>query len=452
MKRNNLFLLMAFAVSLLAGCVKDEKVEVTPTPVVTDAVLINEVYSRGVPDAPDWVEIYNNSDSQVDISGYKIYDSGGESGAKPKKEFPTGSVIAARGFLVIVVDDGTESGFGVSSTGEELWLANVNAEVVDNITVSAMEDTQSFGCYPDGSDNLQLLNTITRGTSNSPGVAPEKIKINELYSKGDSTNPDWVELYNAGTTDVDLGAYKIYDSGGQAGTKPKLQFPTGTILTPGSFLVIVVDGEGESNFGLSGNGETIWLEKGDGTLADSVIFPALEDGQSYGRYPDGANNWQILYVPTPGAANDNTAPPTEIIIKMNEIFSKGTDADPDWIEIYNGSTVDVNLSGYKIYDSGGLSGSKPKKEFPAGTVIPAGGFFVIVTDDTVASGFGLSSNGEEVWLEDANSTVIDDVTFTAMVDGQSYGRKPDGSDTFFTFTEITRGTSNNNAATLPKLK
>ncbi|PKP27790.1 MAG: hypothetical protein CVU06_01060, partial [Bacteroidetes bacterium HGW-Bacteroidetes-22] len=76
MKRNNLFLLMAFAVSLLAGCVKDEKVEVTPTPVVTDAVLINEVYSRGVPDAPDWAEIYNNSDSQVDISGYKIYDSG----------------------------------------------------------------------------------------------------------------------------------------------------------------------------------------------------------------------------------------------------------------------------------------------------------------------------------------------------------------------------------------
>lgn len=83
-------------------------------------------------------------------------------------------------------------------------------------------------------------------------------------------------------------------------------------------------------------------------------------------------------------------------------------------------------------------------------MIPAGGFFVIVTDDAVESGFGLSSGGEQIWLEDATGTIIDDITFPAMIEGQSYGRKPDGSADFFIFTEITRGTSNNNAATLTK--
>ena len=49
------------------------------------------------------------------------------------------------------------------------------------------------------------------------------------------------------------------------------------------------------------------------------------------------------------------------------------------------------------------AGTKPKKEIPSGTIIPAGGFFVIVVDDTLDSGFGLSSSGETVWLEDASS-------------------------------------------------
>ena len=113
---------------------------------------------------------------------------------------------------------------------------------------------------------------------------------------------------------------------------------------------------------------------------------------------------------------------------------------------------DVDLSEYKIYDGGGQAGTKPKKEFPAGTVIPAGSFVVIVTDTEDESGFGLSSGGEQVWLENAEGTVIDDITFPAFEETQSYGRKPDGSSNLVTFTEITPGSSNNNAGTLPKAR
>ena len=132
------------------------------------------------------------------------------------------------------------------------------------------------------------------------------------------------------------------------------------------------------------------------------------------------------------------------IIKMNEIYSRGTTTDPDWIEIYNESNKAVDISGYKIYDSGGQSGSKPKMEFPANTVIPAKGFYVIVTDvptSTNPAGFGLSSSGEEVWLEDKSGTVIDHVAFIAMDVTQSYARIPDGGPWQLTNT-ITKGSSN----------
>lgn len=132
------------------------------------------------------------------------------------------------------------------------------------------------------------------------------------------------------------------------------------------------------------------------------------------------------------------------IIKMNEIYSRGTTTDPDWIEIYNESEIEVDISGYKIYDSGGQTGVKPKLEIPAGTKIKSKGFYVIVTDiptTTNPAGFGLSSAGEEVWLEDKNGSVIDNVTFLAMDVTQSYSRIPDGGAWALTNT-ITKGASN----------
>ena len=420
-----------------------------PAPVI----LMNEIFSRGTTENPDWIEIYNATTAAVDISGYKIYDSGGESGGKPKKEIPAGTTIPAKGFYIIVVDDADASGFGLSSGGEKVWFENASGAIADTITFPALEETQSYGRYPDGDSNWQILNVVTPGAANDNSAPPAVVVLmNEIFSRGVTEDPDWIELYNASTVAVDLSGYKIYDSGGQSGSKPKKEIPAGTIIQPGEFFVMVVDDEDESGFGLSSGGEQVWFENAAGVIIDDITFPALAETESYGRYPDGTSNLQILSIVTKGAANDNSTPPPTVVILMNEIYSRGTTEAPDWIEIFNGSAIDVDLSGYKIYDGGGQAGTKPKKEFPAGTIIPAGGFFVIVTDDADASGFGLSSGGEQVWLENAAGAVIDDVTFPAMEETQSFGRKPDGSANLVIFTEITRGTSNNNAGTLPKRK
>ena len=113
------------------------------------------------------IEIYNDSDVEVDLTGFKIYDAGGNGGTKPKKEFPAGTIIPANGFYVIVVDDADASGFGLSSGGDEVWLEKADGTVIDHVVIPAMETTQSFGRQPDGSENWVLLNINTRGTSNN---------------------------------------------------------------------------------------------------------------------------------------------------------------------------------------------------------------------------------------------------------------------------------------------
>jgi hypothetical protein len=129
---------------------------------------------------------------------------------------------------------------------------------------------------------------------------------------------------------------------------------------------------------------------------------------------------------------------------MNELYSRGTAAELDWIEIYNPTTSSIDITGYKIYDSGAIPpGTKPKKLFPGGSIIPANGFLVIITDDADPSGFGLSSNGEKVWFENASGTLIDSVNLAAVTDtSASFGRLPDGSSNWQILVPRTRGTSN----------
>lgn len=131
-------------------------------------------------------------------------------------------------------------------------------------------------------------------------------------------------------------------------------------------------------------------------------------------------------------------------IVMNEIYAMGTTADPDWVELYNPNTTAVNIGGYKIYDAGGQGGTKAKKTIPAGTSIPGKGFYVIVTDDGAADGsaFGLSSAGEDVWLEDAAGKVIDNTKFLVHTAQQSCARIPDGTGAWTVTSTITKGASN----------
>jgi hypothetical protein len=169
---------------------------------------------------------------------------------------------------------------------------------------------------------LPAIVLITMSAASITYAQSSSVKMNEIYSRGTTTDPDWIELYNSSNSPVDISSYKIYDSGGQGGTKSKKTFTTGTSIAAKGFYVVVTDGSGETDFGLSNNGEEVWLEDGSGTVIDDVVFPALTATQSYGRIPDG-ETLQILNVQTKGSSNgtnaveEETSLPTSYILEQN---------------------------------------------------------------------------------------------------------------------------------------
>jgi hypothetical protein len=158
------------ALVVLASCGRDEP-SITAPPVVTPGkVVMNEIFSRGVAGNLDWIEIYNSGGTAVNLSGYTIYDLGGQSAVKPKKPFPSGATVASHGFYVITVDTnsaGLLDYFGLSSGGESVWLEDASGVVIDACTFPAMPlETTSYGRYPDGDTTWAIRSTITKGTAN----------------------------------------------------------------------------------------------------------------------------------------------------------------------------------------------------------------------------------------------------------------------------------------------
>ena len=270
-------------------------------------VMVNEAYSRGVTGALDWVEVYNNSASSIDISGYKIYDDGGQTGSKDKKPFPAGTVLPAYGFYAIVTDTATtglNDKFGLSSSGDKVWLENASGILLDSAVIPTMGNDTSWARQTDGAATWMLLAPMTRGSSNS------QVLLNEVYSRGATGNLDWVEIYNVSVDTIDISGFKIYDGGGLRGEKPKKLFPEGTIIPTGGFAVIVTDtnvsATDSSKFGLSTSADTVWLERPAGVVINMVAIPALGKDTSWARQPDGSATWVKLSPVTRGATNGGT--------------------------------------------------------------------------------------------------------------------------------------------------
>jgi hypothetical protein len=109
---------------------------------------------------------------------------------------------------------------------------------------------------------------------------------------------DWIELYNAGDTPADLSGTFLTDD---FSVPFKWQLPDNAIIEPKSFLIIWADGLNHgyhASFKLSGNGEQIGLYQQDGTVIDTVTFGIQPDDISFGRFPDGGDEWHFFANPT----------------------------------------------------------------------------------------------------------------------------------------------------------
>ncbi|MDO9578113.1 MAG: CotH kinase family protein [Candidatus Cloacimonadales bacterium] len=122
-------------------------------------------------------------------------------------------------------------------------------------------------------------------------------------------------------------------------------------------------------------------------------------------------------------------------IVFNEInYNSAADFDSeDWVEIYNRSQNDIDMSGWQFKDSE----DNHAFEVPAGFVLPSDEYFILCRDtlafQTFFPGvtnflgnfdFGLSSNGELIRLFDHTGSLIDSVEYD---DNSPWPVEPDGN-------------------------
>jgi hypothetical protein len=421
-------------------------------------------------DYPDWIELYNGGDEAVDLSGMYLSDDL----VKPSWQFPAGTVLEAGSFRVVWCTNSSipKTGyvdFNLNAQGEFICLLADDAEtLIDSITFAGQEDDISFGRLPDGSSSWDYL-TPTPGSANRiyepetegpthPVWIPENIFINEFMANNDEAvlgpdgdYPDWIEVYNGGTESVDLGGMYLSDD---PANPDAWQFPFNTVVEAGGFLVVWADNSSypqlmHTSFSLNASGEAVCLFAGDAeTLIDSIEFSEQLDDVSYGRLPDGASSWDYL-TPTPSSSNKifepETSEPTHPVeipdnLFINEFMANndaavaGPDGNfPDWIELYNGGNVSVELGGMYLTDD---LANPDAWQFPGGTVVDAGGFLVVWADNSLDSGllhasFGLNASGEAVGLFAGDAeTLIDSIEFSEQLDDVSYGRVSDGGSSW----------------------
>ena len=97
-------------------------------------------------------------------------------------------------------------------------------------------------------------------------------------------------------------------------------------------------------------------------------------------------------------------------VVINEIESNGSDRD--WVEIYNNSENDIDISGWYIKDD---KADNFSVKLSPGTVLPAKGYFVFEGDsktDIKHFDFGLGK-ADKIELYDANDTLIDEYAWTS---------------------------------------
>lgn len=185
----------------------------------------------------------------------------------------------------------------------------------------------------------------------------QTVKLNEIQTSNSATvansygtYDDWVELFNATGSPIDLTGYYLSDA---ADIPLKWQFPSGTIAANGRLMIwasdrnlITVSGEIHTNFKIS-NGETILLSDPSGIIVDQISPPSLLQNNSYGRMIDGDEVWAHFVVPTPNLANQTQTGYLSFLDQPGVNIPAGFYADPFQISL---NTTDPEATIYYTLD------------------------------------------------------------------------------------------------------
>jgi uncharacterized protein (TIGR03437 family) len=279
-------------------------------------------YTDAAGDADPWVELHNLGPGPVATNTFYLTDDA----ANPTKWQLPAKTLADGEFLVLWLDGETDEGdthanFKPAAAGGKLFLFNSQTQL-DTVTYPTLSSGQTYvrlghygSSWATSFQPTPALANPTAGSTQPPTQGTGQLLINEIMADNEDTYPDpqepgvfedWFEVFNPGTTAVDMSGMYITDN---LNNKTKWRVPNGVTIPARGYLVFIADGETaqgnlHTSWSLSAEGEAVGIFAADGTtLIDSYTFGIQQGDVSIGRATDGDGSWSIFQPATPGQSN-----------------------------------------------------------------------------------------------------------------------------------------------------
>ena len=296
-----------------------------------DGLVINEFMTKNsstireeTGSYADWFEIYNSTDKDIDLGGlFVTNDLNNKNKYMIPKGEPTKTTIKAGGYYIFWCDKQTAINpnhvdFKLPAEKGDIAIVQLRGSenyVIDHVSYSNQGENISYGRYPSESSTFRYLLTPTPNAKNANTATVHEVSgitINEVLAVNTSivadetgAYSDYIEFYNGTNAAIDLGGLFISDS---LDYSLRYRIPTTnsalTTVQAGKWITFWADGKPELganhlDFSLNGTtGEDVVLSQitADGELVviDNISFDVQTENVSYGRYPEGADNWEAM--------------------------------------------------------------------------------------------------------------------------------------------------------------
>lgn len=228
----------------------------------SNSTYINEYYQKN-----DWIELLNATDAHVDVAGMYVSDNLD----KPQKyQIPSSedinTVIAPYGYLILWADklnpvSQIHTSFKLGAEGGEVLLTAEDGEWCDTLVYPAHESDCSVGLYPDGGNNVYLMEKQTLAAANminSYATYFEEPVYDGIIENKVLKGGDLELAYHDGKVSIEGDAgrtveARVFTVSGQISMDRTLVLTDGTgsislsSLPKGTYIVAAEDDEGNRN-------------------------------------------------------------------------------------------------------------------------------------------------------------------------------------------------------------
>ncbi len=391
------------------------------------SLKLNEIMFYPASGNNEFIEIYNNGLTSIDLTGFKIkyYSSSPDF----IMDIGQGTILSANSYavifeadydienglykdlvspeaLILKISDNYFGSTGMANTSSRpVWLLSYNDDTVDVYTYSA--------------DNMQAHSDekILAGADSS--------QSNWLNSVSVNGTPGFVNSVTRASHDLEINSISL---------SPAVPFEGDNVLisskiknagenTADAFSVIVYN---DANIdSIPQTWEEIFsqdyynLQPGDSLTADAYIISA-----SQGFYNIIS---KVVYVPDEDTSDNIAFKNFSVFprgisyndIVINEIMYAPLSGEPEWVEIYNRSTEEVNLNEWRFCDY-----SSSKLITDEDILILPGDFIVLTRDSSVLNFYdvpspiikfslpALNNTGDAVVIKDSLGITIDSLIYS----------------------------------------